>query len=76
MHMSQDEIVKDAKERTPAASQEIDAIGDFGCFTEAEYEDTTRRDVLRLRGENAMEGVQVLGFSMDLATGVVKPLEV
>lgn len=75
MHLSQQQIVDEAKKRTPGATDKIQALGDYGCFTEEELEKSVIEDVQKLRGEKSLEGIQVLGFTMDLNDGLVKPLD-
>jgi len=75
-HLSNDQIAQEAKERTPDAKADVDRIGDYGCFTKDEFEETVRKDVLTLRAEKALQGMQILGFTFDINDGVIHPLDV
>jgi hypothetical protein len=75
-HLTNVEIVETAKSRTPAAVEEVDSIKDYGCFTKEQFEQTIREDVLQLRAAKALEGMDILGFAMDIDNGVVKPLDI
>lgn len=75
-HLSQEQIASEAKKRTPHAAAEIDAVGDFGCFTDEEFEDAVKQDVKTLRGVKALNGVQIYGLTFDLDDGIVKQLVV
>ncbi|CZT25410.1 uncharacterized protein RCC_11141 [Ramularia collo-cygni] len=76
MHLTQRQIVEEAKKRTPQAADRIVSLGDYGCFTEKELEQSIKEDVLKLRAEKALEGVQVIGFTMDLNDGIVRQVNV
>lgn len=76
MHLSQEQIVDEAKKRTPQAADKIEALGNYGCFTEAELEQSVKEDVLKLRGEKSLGGMQVLGFTFALNDGIVKQLKI
>ena len=75
-HLSQEQIVGEAKERTPDAAADIDAMGDFGCFAKEDFEETVKKDVRTLRAEKALKGVLILGFTMNLDDGIVRPLDI
>ena len=75
-HLTNDQVVNEAKERTPKAVAVIDKIDDYGCFPASDFEETVKKDVLKLRSEAALEGMQILGFTMDLGDGVVRQLHV
>ena len=70
-HVTQEQIVREAKARTPAAVDWIEGR-DFGCFKAEESEETLKEDVLKLRNAKVLEGMNVFGMMFDTATGVVK----
>lgn len=76
MHLSQGQIVEEAKKRTPGASEKIEALGDYGCFTEDELGKSVICDVKKLKGEQSLEGIQIFGFVLDLNSGLVRQLDV
>ena len=77
--MTDAEIIADAKNRTPGAAKEIDALasakGGFGCIVATEFEETIRKDVLFLREEKALEGVEIRGLAFDIEEGIVRIVE-
>lgn len=76
MHLTQQQIVEEAKKRTPEAANKIHALGDYGCFTGEELEKSVEEDVLLLKSEKSLEGIMILGFTLDLGSGLVKQLDV
>lgn len=76
MHLSQDQIVEEAKARTPEAAAKIKALGDYGCFTGDELDKSVKEDVMKLKAEKSLEGIQILGFTLDLDSGLVKQLDI
>ena len=78
-HMTDEEIVNDANQRTPGATKEIDALAKakegFGSFKAAEFEETIRKDVSTLREQKVLEGVEIRGLGFDLEDGVVRIIE-
>lgn len=74
-YLTQEQIVSEAKKRTPAAAEWIEGR-DYGSFAPEEFEETVRKDVRKLRGTKVLEGVNVWGMVMDTATGVVRELDV
>ena len=80
--MTEAGIAAEAKERTPsvAAVHEIEAIEKtdlgFGCLTEDEFEQKIKDDVLALRKVKALEGVDILGMSLDVDSGLVSHMHV
>ena len=74
-HLTQEQIVGEAKKRTPAAADFVEGR-DFGCFTAEDFEETVRKDVRKLRAAKVLEGLNVLGLVMDTSTGVVRELDV
>ncbi|KAB8338706.1 hypothetical protein FH972_021651 [Carpinus fangiana] len=73
-HLTDDQITREAKERTPKAAAEIDAMH-FGCFKEQDLENSVKVNVDILRATTALEGVQVLGFVLETETGVARLLD-
>ena len=74
-HLTQEGIAKEATARTPAASDWIKER-DFGCFKTEEFEESIKKDVLKLKSAKVLEGVNVFGMTLDTPTGVVKELDV
>ena len=69
-----DEEVKDAvKARTPGA--DLDSVH-FGCWPKERLEETLQDDVLKLRKEPSFGGIEIRGFVLDVATGVVTEAKV
>ena len=75
-HLTDDEIRKDAKARTPDAAEEIDATETFGCFAAADFEETIKIDVEKLRSSKVLAGVDIRGLALDTDTGLVRELEI
>ena len=75
-HLTEDGIRQEAKSRTPDAAAEVDAVESYGCFTAAEFEETIKEDVLKLRSAKVLGGVDVRGMALDTVTGVVREVEV
>lgn len=76
MQLSDEQIVREAKERTSSgeAAAQIDDLH-FGCYTAAELESSVRQDVDVLRASPALAGIEVLGFVMETETGVVRVVD-
>jgi hypothetical protein len=75
-HVTNEEVITTAKRRTPDAVKDIDSVKDYGCFPKSAFEEILRKDVLQLRSEKVLEGMEILGFAMDIDNGVVKPLDI
>ena len=76
-HLTNDEVVKKARARTPAAAQEIEGLGrDYGCYTAEDYEKSIEEDVIRLRNAKILEGMSILGMALDTPSGKVEILDV
>lgn len=75
-HVTEDEIRKDAKKRTPHAAEEVDAAGSYGCFDAANFEETIKLDVETLKSSKALAGVDIRGLALDTATGIVRELKI
>lgn len=74
-HVTQEQAVQEAMERTPDAGREIEKI-DFGSFAADEFEETIRKDVKTLRAAQVLGGLNILGFKLITETGAVEPVEV
>ena len=74
-HMTDEEIRKEAKRRTPDAAEDVDGVDGYGCFKAEEFEETIRKDVEKLRGEKVLGGLVVRGLAFDLDDGVVRVVE-
>lgn len=74
-HVTQEQAVQEAIERTPDARAEIEKI-DFGSFPADEFEETIRKDVKTLRAAKVLDGLTILGFKLMTETGAVEPVEV
>ena len=72
-HLTDAEILDDARARTPDAN--LSGV-EPGCFTDAEYIDAIKQDVLAMRAEKALAGMQIWGFEMDTVSGLVRPVDV
>jgi len=75
-HLTEDGIRADAKERTPDAASEIDAVDTYGCFIAADLEKTIRDDVETLKRSKVLAGVEILGLKLDTESGIVTEVEV
>lgn len=75
-HLTDDEVRKDAKARTPDAAEEVDATETFGCFAAADFEETIKIDVEKLRSSKVLAGVDIRGLALDTETGLVRELEI
>ena len=60
---------------TTRAAATVDKM-DFDLFEEKHLADSVREDVLRLRGEKSLDGLEVFGFTLDTQTGAVTPVQV
>lgn len=74
-HTTDEEIIKNMSERVPEAKEDLKKI-DFGCFTEAEFEETIKKDVKKLRAEKLLSGMDILGFKLDTFTGKIEQVDV
>ena len=75
-HLTEDGIRKDAKERTPDAGDDVDAIESYGTFTAADFEKTIKIDVETLRDAKVLAGMDIRGLAFDTDSGIVRDLEV
>ena len=75
-HMTDDDIRNEAKERTPDATKDIDAVESYGCFTAEAFEETIKEDVKTLRAAKALKGIEIRGFAFKLDDGLVKEVDV
>lgn len=71
MHITNEEIIREAKARTPDAAEQIDSLH-FGCYTADELESSVKEDVDVLRASPALAGLNIIGFVMETETGLVK----
>ena len=72
-----DEIIrKEAKERTPDAAAEIDAVETFGSFKTEDFEETIKEDVKTLRAAKVLKGIDIRGLAFNLDDGIVKELDI
>ncbi|KAG8534076.1 uncharacterized protein KY384_000919 [Bacidia gigantensis] len=74
-HVTEEEIKKDIVARGGEAALGKWEQGSFGAFSAAEFEDVIRRDVESLRKEKVLEGVEILGYGMDIDEGVVREVK-
>lgn len=71
-----DDIIRsEAKERTPDAVSDIDALT-WGCIPEEEFEAAIVDDVRKLKAEKVLGGVEVRGMALDTFTNEVREIEV
>ena len=75
-HLTDDGVRKDAKARTPDAAEEVDATESYGCYAAANFDETIRIDVEKLRSAKVLAGVDIRGLALDTETGLVRELKV
>jgi carbonic anhydrase len=74
-HVTNDEVRAFAKSKNPAAAANVDKM-DFGVWKAENLDVTVREDVLKLREEKSLHGLEVYGFVLDTHTGVVREVDV
>lgn len=74
-HLTDPEIRAEAKQRTPDAAKDIDAMS-FGCLPADAFEASIAEDVRKLRAEKVLRGVEVRGMALDTFTGLVREVVV
>ena len=75
-HIIEEELREDAKKRTPEAASEIDAYPSFRVGPASDFEKMIKEDVQILRSTSALAGVEIRGFGMDTATGLITELTI
>ena len=75
-HLTEDGIRKDIEARTPDATEAIERTEPFGFWTTAEFEQSIKVDVERLRGAKVLAGMDIRGLAFDTESGLVRDLEV
>lgn len=75
-HLTDDQIRKEAKARTPDAAEEIDATESYGCIDAADFDKTIKVDVETLRSSKVLAEVEIRGLALDTETGLVRELEI
>ena len=73
-HITADEIHDGAKEKTPDALAEVDAI-QYRLGPASNFEKMIREDVDILRSTKALAGLDIRGFALDTVTGVMTQLK-
>ena len=73
-HMTDEEIRREAKERTPAATPEIESAT-YGCWTPSEFEQSIKDDVRVLQKSEVLKGVNIFGFQLVTETGIVTKID-
>lgn len=71
IHLSDEGVKSDIKNRTPTQATLADAI-EFLTFSHEDVEDVVRRDVQVLKDEEMLDGLNILGFVFDTETGELK----
>jgi len=74
-HVTEDEILEFAKAKNPDAGADVEKM-DFGLWKEEHLEQSIREDVLKLRAEKSLDGLEVHGFALETQTGVVREVSI
>jgi hypothetical protein len=64
-----------AKSKNPSAAEEVEKIN-FQYFREDQFLDAIKEDILTLRGQESLSGVEIYGFALDNATGALEEVVV
>ena len=75
LHLKDSEVRAEAKQRTPDAASDIDAM-EIGCLPADAFEQAIVDDVRKLRAEKVLKGVEIRGMALDTFTGVVREIAV
>lgn len=74
-HITEDEIQDFAKAKNPDAAADVEKM-DFGLWKNEHFEQSIKEDVLKLRAEKSLDGLEVYGFALETQTGVVKEINI
>ena len=74
-HVTEDEIRDFAKSKNPDAAADVDKM-DFGLWRKEHFEQSIKEDVLKLRAEKSLDGLEVYGFALETETGIVREISI
>jgi len=74
-HITEDEIRDFAKSKNPDAVVDVEKM-DFGLWKKEHLEQSIKEDVLKLRAEKSLNGLEVYGFALETQTGVVREISI
>ena len=74
-HITEDEIRDFAKSKNPDAAADVEKM-DFGLWKKEHFEQSIKEDVLKLRAEKSLDGLEVYGFALETQTGVVREISI
>ena len=74
-HLTDEGVRDEAKQRTPDAASDIDAMT-FGFLPPEAFDSALAEDVRLLRKEKVLQGVEVRGMVLDTFTGAVREVTV
>jgi len=74
-HVTEDEIRDFAKAKNPDAAADVEKM-DFGLWKKEHLEQSIKEDVLKLRAEKSLDGLEVYGFALETQTGAVREISI